>query len=480
MSRLTRCVRMRRYAIGGISVVAGKCLQPLERPTQAAGVAERLVEQRSQRADLRGRSVQASLRRRNAHLPAATVRQLLVRRGLARPQDPSRARFRHFERSAPKKVSQPNFRSPAAWNALPEPLPATDDYSRDAIAVFGRWLTKSQACPGAPIASSASHAYPQDAIALNFTKRAQAADRKQAFARLVCGGESRPGAGDNSRPQRSGERLPPAESESRAAHDTEFQAGRNGSFRPSAIHDDVSRAAPGRIARGRVVPSRRGRKLERAARAHPPHDAIPPIHSLDAVARRILVVWKLYVAFRLLVVSGSFVVDSPGVEGARLFLNKEIHSSVVRCCAGFGTDPLEANEPAVAGAASAESEVRVCAVFSAGAHRSGACRTRDQHETQCREEGPASIGRKVRAARHVKAANPEKMSPRACDPKSSVQAGMTLPPAPIRLRPDRALFADSTRDSNAKAQTILTTPAMTPLDIRAAAGCRSWDRLLCF
>ena len=52
MSRLESYVRMQRYAMRGISVVVGKCLHPLKSPTQAAGIKERKVEPRPQRAGL--------------------------------------------------------------------------------------------------------------------------------------------------------------------------------------------------------------------------------------------------------------------------------------------------------------------------------------------------------------------------------------------------------------------------------------------
>jgi hypothetical protein len=478
MSRLTRCVRMRRYAIGGISVVAGECLHPLERPTQAAGIPERIVEQRLQRTDSRGRRVEGLLRRKKIHFPVTTLRQISLRPGLARPQGPSCAGVRRSGRRALNEVPQANFRSPLVWNVPPGALPAPDEYSRGEITLCITCLTKRRAFPAACIAHSASDASPQGATENNFTKPAQAAARKQAFAGLVCVDDSRWRAHEDPGRRHSAEPSLLTGSESREAHGTDFHAERIASFRPLAMYEDSFRAAPGRIPRGRVVPSRRERKCERAAQGHPRHGAIPPIGFRGLVDRRIPFVWRL-VAFRFFVASGCFLA-SPGVEDAGLFPRKAIRSSLECRPPRSATDLLRADGAVVAGLVAAENEVRACAMFSVTVRRSRYWGTHHRHRAGPRGKDPKSVGHKVRVPGYANATSPEKKSPRAFDPKSSGQAGMTLPPAPIRLRPGTALCADSTRDSNAKAQTIPTTPAKTPLDIRAAAGCRSWDRLLCF
>ena len=473
MSRLESYVRMQRYAMRGISVVVGKCLHPLKSPTQAAGIKERKVEPRPQRPDSCARIVQALLRRGKIGFPVTALRQALVRRGLARPQDLSCAAVRPFERRATNEAPQANLRSPVAWNASPGPFPAPGNYSRGAIAFCRTRFTKRRECPGAPIAHSKSRACPQDSTAHNFTKPARAARRKQAFAGLVCGGESRWRAHDDPGPWHPAEPSLLTGSESREAHGTECHAERIASFRPFAIDEDAFRVALGRIPRGRAVPSRRERKCERVAQGHPRHGVIPPIACRGLVDRRIPFAWRL-VAFRLFVASGCLV-PSPGVEDAGLFPRKAIRSSLERRSPRSGTDPLREDGAAVAGVVAAEDEVRACAMFSGAIRRSRFCGTHHQHRPVPLGKDPRSVGHKVRVPGYANATSPEKKSPRAFDPKSSARAGMTLPPAPIRRRPGKALCADSTRDSNAKAQTIPTTPANSPLDIRAAAGCRSWN-----
>jgi hypothetical protein len=90
------------------------------------------------------------------------------------------------------------------------------------------------------------------------------------------------------------------------------------------------------------------------------------------------------------------------------------------------------------------------------------------------ERAPSPIGRVGRTLRLAGAPAPGKKVQVACGRGSSARRGAILPPGSIIQSPEIVPFVNLTRDSNGTAQKIRATRSNTPLDIRAAAGCRSW------
>src|SRR5258708_11964591 len=115
---------LRRYQRGGMTGVVEKSRRPQHSPSRtAAGIEQRVVQMRGQRADWGARKLQVLLKRDGVVLPVITIHRILLRYDLVRREDRHRGAVQRFERGAPNQMWHIDVKGPVGWNAPMGPLP---------------------------------------------------------------------------------------------------------------------------------------------------------------------------------------------------------------------------------------------------------------------------------------------------------------------------------------------------------------------
>jgi transposase InsO family protein len=146
ISRPTGYLWLGRYREGGINGIGERSRRPHSSPTRTEGrIEDRIVALRRERPDWGARKLAVLLGREGFSVPASTVHDVLLRRGLVRAEDRHPQAIKRFEREQPNQLWQMDFKSPKGWDQNVGPLSVLDDATRYVIALDGTWTTRAEA-----------------------------------------------------------------------------------------------------------------------------------------------------------------------------------------------------------------------------------------------------------------------------------------------------------------------------------------------